>query len=312
MISSQLTVGQTTVAFSKDQYLVDKLNEIGFKKIVSNNLQKRFSQNELIKFLSKCDIAIIGLDQITNEVLSRVPKLKVISKFGVGLDNIDFEACKKNNVEVLHTQGVNKRSVSELALGYMLSLSRNIYTSSNDLKKGKWIKNGGAQISEKVIGIIGVGNIGKDLIKLLKPYGCKIIVNDIINQKKYYKKNNLIKKSKREIFKNADIITIHTPITKKLKHFINKEALKLMKPSTILINTARGGLINQEDLKWALKKNIISSAAIDVYEIEPPNDKELVSIPNLITTPHIGGSTKEAIRSMGLAAIENIKFWLKK
>ena len=128
MISNQLTVGQTTVAFSKDQYLVDKLNEIGFKKIVSNNLQKRFSQNELIKFLSKCDIAIIGLDRITNEVLSRVPKLKVISKFGVGLDNIDFEACKKNNVEVLHTQGVNKRSVSELALGYMLSLSRNIYT----------------------------------------------------------------------------------------------------------------------------------------------------------------------------------------
>ena len=129
---NKLTVGQTTVAFSKDKDLVDKLNNIGFKKILLNDLQKRFSQDELIKFLSNCDVAIVGLDKITEEVLSNVPNLKAISKYGVGLDNIDFNACKKHNVEVLHSQGVNKRSVSELALGCMLSLSRNIFITSNE------------------------------------------------------------------------------------------------------------------------------------------------------------------------------------
>lgn len=308
---NKITVGQTTVAFSKDRELVDKLNNIGFKKVLLNDLQKRFTQDELIKFLSKCDVAIVGLDKITEEVLSNVPNLKAISKYGVGLDNIDFDACKKYNVEVLHSQGVNKRSVSELALGCMLSLSRNIFITSNELKNGNWNKSGGAQISDKTIGIIGVGHIGKDMVELLKPFNCRILVNDIIDQSAYYKANNLIEATKEEIYKLADIITIHTPFKSDLKHFINKETFSQMKANAIVINTARGGLINQDDLKWALKKKIIAGAAIDTYEVEPPNDKELISLSNIINTPHIGGNSKEAVKAMGLASIQNILAWSK-
>ncbi len=304
-VINNMTIGVTTVAFSKDIELIDELKSVGFKKVLVNEPQRRFTQDELIEFLSKCDIAIVGLDKITDEVLSCVPNLKAISKYGVGLDNIDFEACKKHNVEVLHTQGVNKRSVAELALGCMLSLSRNIYVTSNDLKNGNWNKSGGTQISEKTVGIIGLGNIGKDIVELLKPFGCKILVNDIIDQNEYYKANGLIETTKDNIYKNADIITIHTPLTSELNYVLNKDTFSMMKPNAIVINTARGGLINQDDLKWALQNNIIAGAAIDAYEVEPPEDKELISLPNLITTPHIGGNAKEAVKAMGLAAIHN-------
>jgi len=306
IVISNIIVGVTTVAFSKDKELIENLKSIGFKNIYTNEPQRRLTQNELIEFLSKCDVAIVGLDQITDEILTKVPNLKAISKYGVGLDNIDFEACEKHNVKVLYTQGVNKRSVSELALGCILNLKRNIYVTSNDLKNGNWNKSGGVQLSSKTVGIIGVGNIGKDLVELLRPFGCKILVNDIINQTKYYQENGLIETTKDEIFKNADVITIHTPLTFEMKYLINKETLSMMKPNAIVINTARGGIINQDDLKWALKNDIISGAAIDAYEVEPPEDEEFVSLPNLITTPHIGGNAQEAVKAMGLAAIENV------
>ncbi|WP_228138051.1 phosphoglycerate dehydrogenase [Aliarcobacter cryaerophilus] len=308
---NNLIIGITTVAFSKNELLVNKVRNLGFKKVYTNEELKRFTKDELIKFLSKCDVAIVGLDKIDEEILSHTPKLKAISKYGVGLDNIDFNACKKYNIKVLHTQGVNKRSVSELTLGCILSLLRNIYISSNLLKSNIWEKNGGLQLSNKTIGIIGVGNIGKDLIELLKPFNCKVLVNDIINQDKYYKDNNLIKSSKEEIFRNADIITIHTPLNDSTKYMIDKKSLSIMKSNAIVINTARGGIINQEDLKWALKNNIIAGAAIDAYEIEPPEDLEFLSLPNLINTPHIGGNAIEAVNAMGESAIENILSWIK-
>lgn len=308
---NNLILGITTVAFSKNELLVNEVKNLGFKKVYTNEELKRFTKDELIKFLSKCDVAIIGLDKIDEEILSYTPKLKALSKYGVGLDNIDFNACKKYNIEVLHTQGVNKRSVSELTLGCILSLLRNIYVSSNLLKNNIWEKNGGVQLTNKTIGIIGVGNIGKDLIQLLKPFNCKVLVNDIINQDKYYKDNNVIESSKEEIFRDADIITIHTPLNESTKYMIDKKSLNLMKPNAIVINTARGGIINQEDLKWALKNNIIAGAAIDAYEMEPPEDLEFLGLPNLINTPHIGGNAIEAVEAMGESAIENILNWIK-
>ncbi len=301
-----LTVGVTTIAFSKNVKLMDQLNSLGFKRVKKNEAGKRFSTSELVSFLKDCDVAIIGLDLITEEVLAQIPNLKAISKYGVGLDNIDFVACKKHNVRVFYPQGVNKRSVSEMTLGFMLSLCRNLYVTSNLLKTKVWNKSGGMQLSEKTVGIIGVGHIGKDLISLLKPFNCKILVNDIIDQEEYYKANDLTFASKEEIFRNADIITVHTPLTDKTKNIINKRTLSLMKATSFVINTARGGLFNQDDLKEALIAGNIAGAAMDVYDIEPPTDSELLAIFNLINTPHIGGNSKEAIQAMGEAAIEKI------
>ena len=309
---NNLVVGVTTVAFSKNETLIAQLQDKGFKKVLTNVNGKRFAKSELISILSKCDVAIVGLDEIDKSVLSQTTKLKAISKYGVGLNNINFEDCKKHNVDVLHTQGINKRSVSEMTLGFMLSLSRNLYITSNLLKNGIWKKDGGTQLSGKKIGVIGVGNIGKDLISLLKPFNCEILVNDIVNQEKYYRDNNLMEVSKEYIFNNADFITVHVPLDNTTKNIINKKSLSMMKPSSFVINTARAGVINQEDLKWALKNQIIAGAAVDVYEKEPPEDKELILLHNLINTPHIGGNSKEAVEAMGVSAINNILNWINK
>ncbi len=302
-----MKVGVTTVAFSKNEELRKELLS-SFPASVFNEKLQRFTQEELILFLSEVDVAIVGLDQINEEVLSKTPRLKAISKYGVGLNNIDFEACKKYGVKVLHTQGVNRRSVAEQALGKMLTLARNIYITSNDLKRGVWNKDGGVQLTGKTVGIIGVGHIGKDLISLLKPFGCKILVNDIIDQKEYYQQNGLIEVDKETLYKESDFITIHTPFTDETKGLINSKVFQQMKMSAFLINTARGELVKQNDLKKALQDGIIAGAAIDVYEEgEPPKDTELLELPNLICTPHIGGNSKEAVIAMGVSAIENIK-----
>lgn len=306
-----ITVGVTTVAFSKNDALMAQIRSIGFKKVKRNEEFKRFTKSELISYLKDCDAAIVGLDMITEEVLEQLPKLKLISKYGVGLNNIDLEACKNRNVKVLYPKGVNKRSVSEMALGFMISLSRNLYVTSNLLKNDEWHKSGGFQISNKTIGIIGVGHIGKDLVHLLKPFDCNILVNDIIDQEEYYKSNGLTHVTKDELFRQSDIITMHTPLTKQTEQLIRKETIDIMKPSAIIINTARGEIVNLQDLKEGLKSGKIGGAALDVYDAEPPTDKELIGIPNLMNTPHIGGNSREAVMAMGEAAIDYVEDFFK-
>ncbi|EDP5968066.1 phosphoglycerate dehydrogenase [Campylobacter jejuni] len=303
-------IAVTTVAFSKNQYLREKLNSY-FKCVQFNDSLKRLSQDELKSFLKDADGAIVGLDEINEDILKEVKNLKVISKYGVGLNNIDFNSAEKYQVKVVYSQGVNKRSVSELVLGNILSLMRNSYITSNKLKKQEWDKNGGIQLSEKNVGIIGVGNIGKDLINLLKPFNCTIYVNDIIQQDEYYKRNNLIEATKEEIYKKCDIVTIHAPSTNLTKNMVNKDVFAMMKKEAYFINTARGDIVVQEDLKWALKEKIIAGAAIDVYDQEPPKDYDFISLPNLICTPHIGGNAKEAVLAMGESAIKNLVDYFK-
>jgi len=210
-------------------------------------------------------------------------------------------------VAVGWTGGVNKLSVAEMTLGFMLMSTRNLYATSNELKNSIWNKSGGFQLSGKNVGIIGLGYIGKELVRLLKPFGCKILVNDIINQDKYYKENNLKETSKEQIFKTSDIVTIHTPYNHTTNNMINIEVLKSMRNSAYIINTSRGGIVNEADLKHALQNNIILGAAIDVYLEEPPTDQEFLKLPNLICTPHIGGNAKEAVEAMGISAIEHLK-----
>jgi D-3-phosphoglycerate dehydrogenase len=206
---------------------------------------------------------------------------------------------------------VNKLSVAEMALGFMLMFARNLYMTSNELKSGTWNKSGGFQLSGKTIGIIGVGYTGQEVVRLLQPFNCKILVNDIVNQDKYYKENDLIETSKEDIYKKSDILTIHTPHNSETDNLIGMEALEAMKNSAYVLNTARGGIINEKDLKYALQNNIIAGAAIDTYAEEPPIDKEFLSLPNLICTPHIGGNAKEAVEAMGKSAINHLKKFYK-
>lgn len=296
----------TSPSFSKNKVLQDEIYKY-FPNAKLNIEGIRFNKNELIEYIQEADAIIVGLEPIDSEVIDNCPKLKIIAKYGVGLNNIDLEACKKRDIAIGWTGGVNKLSVAEMTLGYMLMLMRNLFVTSNELKNGIWNKNGGFQLSGKKIGIIGVGHIGKEVVRLLNPFGCKILVNDIINQDEYYKQNNLFEVSKEEIYTTCDIITIHTPHNKVTENMVDLSVLKSMKQSAYILNTARGGIINEDDLKYALQNNIIAGAAIDAYIEEPPTNKELLNLPNLICTPHIGGNAVEAVEAMGMSAIENLK-----
>jgi phosphoglycerate dehydrogenase-like enzyme len=296
----------TTIAFSQNKDLVKKAKYY-FDDISFNSKGIRFTENQLITYLSNCTAAIIGLDIINEYVLSKLPNLKYIAKYGVGLDNIDLEACKKYNVSILWNGGVNKTSVAELTIGSVLSLCRNIYQTSNSLKKGVWDKKGGFELTNKSVGIIGLGHIGSEVIRILSVFDCNIYGNDIVDKVSFAKENSVKLVSKEEIFKKCDIISIHAPLTDYTRNLFTKKVFKKMKSNSILINTSRGGIINENDLKEALLNKIISAAAIDVYNEEPPKNLDLINLPNLICTPHIGGNSSEAVYNMGLSAIELLR-----
>ena len=300
----------TSPSFSSNKILQKEMYQY-FPNAKLNLEGKRFGKKELIEYIKDADAIIVGLEPINEEVLSQCKHLKIVSKYGVGLNNIDLDACKKRNIAIGWTGGVNKLSVSEMTLGYMLMLMRNLFITSNELKNGIWNKSGGFQLSAKKIGIIGVGHIGKEVLRLLKPFDCEIYVNDIINQDEYYIENGLLEVSKEEIFQTCDIVTIHTPYDDTTKDLVTLEVFKMMKQSSFVINSARGGIINEDDLKYALQNNLIAGAAIDAYVEEPPTDKELLNLPNLICTPHIGGNAQEAVEAMGMSAIKHLVEYFK-
>lgn len=309
----KVKVKVTSPSFSKSSILVEELKSVlrGIDhELIINSAQIKFESNELIKYLEDADIAVVGLEVINKDVLSKLTKLKMISKYGVGTDNIDLEECQKRQITFGWTPGVNRRSVSEMTLGFMLSLCRNLALTNIKLKSGVWHKDGGYQLTGKTVGIIGLGNIGQDLVRLLQPFECKIQYCDIEEKKNFSSQFGLTKVSFDEIFSTSDIVSVHVPFTEKTNHFINYSMLKKMKPGSIFINTSRGNVIIQEDLKRVLLENHLAGAAIDVYDIEPPVDMELISISNLINTPHIGGNSKEAVLSMGRSAIEHVRKYL--
>ena len=300
-----MKVKVSTIAFSKNKLLVEDLLK-HFPDAVVNDSGKRINDGELIDYFADAEAVIVGLEIITPELLDKLPKLRIIAKYGVGLDNIDLDACKNRGILVGWSGGINKRSVAEMALGFMIALCRNLFSTSNELKQFIWNKSGGVQLSGKTIGIIGLGNIGKELVLLLKPFGCNILVNDIEDVSEFATANNLQCVDKNTLISLSDIVSIHTPLTSETRNMFTIKEFRQMKKTAFIINTARGGIINELDLKIALKEKIIAGAALDVYETEPPIDKELLELPNIICTPHTGGNAAEAVYAMGESAINHL------
>ena len=300
----------TSPSFSKNKKLQDEVYKY-FPDAQLNLEGIKFSKQDLVEFIKNAEAIIVGLDEISVDVIDKCPNLKIIAKYGVGLDNIDIEECKRKNIKIGWTGGVNKLSVAEMALGFMLMFARNLFISSNELKDGKWNKSAGFQLSGKTVGIIGLGHTGKELVRLLKPFDCQILANDVVDQTDYYSQNNIQEVSKDEIFKVSDFVTINTPFNDFTNNMVDVKVLKKMKDSAYIINIARGGIINEHDLKYALENNIIAGAALDAYLNEPPTNQEFLRLPNLICTPHIGGNAKEAIEQMGMSAINHLKEFYK-
>ena len=225
----------------------------------------------------------------------------------MGLDNLDQKACKRREINVGWTGGVNRRGVAEMTLCIMIGLSRNIFFSERRLRDdADWSKIGGYDLSGQTIGIIGVGNVGKEIIKMLQPFGSDILVNDIFDQSKYYQEAGVRETSKEEIYSTANIISIHTTLDESTRQMINAKTLAAMKNSSYLINVARGGIIDQPALKTALIEGIIAGAALDVFEVEPSDDLEFLNLPNIYCTPHTAGSSEESVLAMGRSSIRHL------
>ena len=295
----------TSRSFSKHPVLRKEVLKL-YPDAKFNDAGLSLAGDSLVHFLKGFDKAITALEVIDHSVLAHLPDLTVIGKYGVGLDMINLEAMDKYNVKLGWTGGVNKRSVSELVISFAISLLHRAVFANAEVRKGEWYQIKGRQLSECTFGIIGCGHIGKDLIKLLRPFGCNIFVHDIINFKEFYKKNNVKPVSLEELIHQSDVVSLHLPYDESTQNIMNRKRLGMLKQNAILINLARGGLIDEIALKEILHNRQIVGAALDVFSVEPPKDIEFALMENVIVTPHIGGSTEEAIVAMGMAAINGL------
>ncbi|MBT6856012.1 MAG: phosphoglycerate dehydrogenase [Nitrospina sp.] len=298
-------IAVTPPAFCKSQLLkTELLNH--FPNAVFNEKDGYLSGPELIDFLMDADAALIGRDPINAELIRSLPKLRMIAKYGVGLDNLDQEALGRAGVELRVTSGTNRRSVAELALGFMIGLCHNMSSGSEQLKSGNWHRDGGQELSGKSIGVIGCGNVGQELIRLLQPFQCRVWVRDIADRSEFCREFGAVETGFDEIIEEVDILTLHVPLTENTENLIDKSVLKKMKSSAFLVNTSRGRVVHQGDLHHALVAGEIAGAGLDVFWEEPPTESEFLRLPNLMVTPHIGGNAREAVLAMGRAAIHNL------
>ena len=310
MMKNNFKIGVCSRSFSLNTTLKNELNSF-FSNVKYNENGDKLNGDSLINFLFDCDLAITALEQIDEKVLSNLPNLKLISKYGVGTDMIDFNALNKFGVDFHWEGGVNKRSVAELTITFALLLVRNIPIMQNNLKNEVWQQSKGTLLTNKKFGIIGCGHIGKDLIKLLKPFNCDILVHDILEYTDYYEENNVKKVDLDYLLANSDIISLHIPLNNTTKNLLSMDKLSLLQSHAILINTSRGGIVDELYLKEILMNNKIGGAAFDVFNSEPPNNYELFKLQNFYSTPHIGGSSNEAILAMGRSAIEGLVKYAK-
>ena len=299
------SVAVTSRSFSKHPVLRKKLLK-KYPDAKFNDKGLILMGDDLINFLKGYQKAIVALEVIDNDIISQLPELKVISKYGVGLDTLNLDALHRYDVKLGWTGGVNKRSVSELVISFAISLLHKTVFANAEVKNGKWYQVKGRQLSECTFGILGCGHIGKDVVRLLQPFNCKIIVNDIKNYEDFYEKYKITPVSLNELLSKSDVLTIHLPLDNSTKNILNKTNLHSLKKNSVLINLARGGLIDENELKKMIIDKKIAGIALDVFEHEPPKDKELFLLDNVLATPHIGGSTEEAIIKMGMSAIEGL------
>lgn len=272
------------------------------------------SPQELKEVVPEYDIMVVrSKTKVTKEIIQAADSMKLIIRGGVGIDNIDVAAAKERNIEVTNTPEASSISVAELALGLMLALARNIPQAYQSLKDKKWEKKKfvGIEIHGKTLGLIGLGRIGLELAKRAQGLGMRTICSDPYIKKEYAAEHNVELMSLNELLKAADFISIHTPLTSETSNIIDEAQFDKMKQGAFLINTARGGLINEDALFEAIQRGKVAGAAIDVYQQEPPFESQLLSLESVIPIPHLGASTKEAQDKVSLQVAQKIMDFIK-
>jgi len=271
-----------------------------------NDRGLRLAGDALVRFLDGHAKAITALEKLDAVTFAALPALKVVSKFGVGFETIDLDAMAKAGVRLGWTGGVNRRSVAELVIALTIALLRHLPEAGGEVKRGGWPQLPGRQLSERTVGIVGCGHVGKDLAQLLRAFGCRVLAHDVHDFPDFYAEHGIEPAGLEKLLKESDVVTLHVPLDATTRNIISAERLGWMKPDAVLINTARGGVVDERALKAALTNGRLAGAAFDVFTVEPPEDPELLKLPNFIATPHIGGGAEEAVLAMGCAAIEGL------
>lgn len=306
----------TSRSFSANKYLVDELRS-RYTNITLNNSGKTLVGADLLEFLDGQNKVIVGLENFDKNLIDQLPELKVISKFGVGLNNIDLESMKEHSISLGFQPGTNKQSVAELALMHMFIALRKAPSSKEDISNNIWSQSKGHELFGKSIGIIGFGNIGQRLAELLEPFKCKIIFYDGVE----FSKEDLVTKfpsrsedfinslqqsSLNEVLKEVDIVSIHIPLLEETQNLISTDELACLKKDARIINTSRGGIVDEKALEDFLNQNKNAFAAFDVFEKEPAFNHPLLKLNNFYATSHLGSMTIEGVISMGIAAINGL------
>jgi len=279
--------------------------ECNGKTIIFNPLSQKLTSNELIKYANDTSGIIAGTELYTKEILQQLPNLKVISRLGIGMDNIDLDAAKQNGIKVSKTKTSPAPAVAELVLGLMLDLARKISYQNNILKSGTWKKEMGNLLYGKTLGIIGLGVIGKTLVKLVKGFNFNIMAFDLYEDKHFAKDHDVNYCNLDTLMTQSDIISIHLNLTDETNQIMNATQIQKMKQDSILINASRGEMIDELALYKALKEEKILGAGLDVFNAEPYTGP-LTELYNVILTPHIGSYAKELRIQMEMEAVENL------
>ena len=298
--------GSVLICDSIDQSGIDILKKAGMKVDYKPNILT----DELISIVKDYQVILVrSRTRITREVIQVASNAKIIARAGVGLDNIEVKAAEERAIRVINAPEAAMNAVSELTIGYMISLARSIPHADREMKKGNWIKKDlmGTELSGKYLGIVGVGNIGRNVGRIAKGLRMNIIGYDPYPiDRDYIREVGLIVTDLKTLIQSADFITCHVPLLEETKHLFNAELISNMKPTAYIINASRGGVIDENALYNALCNASIAGAALDVFETEPPLNKLLIELPNVICTPHIGAQTKEAQQLTSIVIAEKI------
>jgi phosphoglycerate dehydrogenase-like enzyme len=289
-------------SFSRHPVLRAELLEY-CRDVTFNDAGVSLSGAALAEFLQGHDGVITALETVDE---AQLPDLKVLSKYGVGFDMVDLEALKRRGIRFGWTGGVNKRSVSELAISMMIALLRLVPQAGHEVRNGQWRQLQGRQLTGRTVGIVGCGHVGKDLAGLLKAFDCRLLAHDLLDFPEFYARSGVTPITLEVLLAESEIVTLHLPLDASTRDIIGPAQIAQMRKGAILINTARGGLVDEVALKNALRDGHLAGAGLDVFAQEPPADRELLALHNLLVTPHIGGSSEEAVLAMGRAAIAGL------
>ncbi len=290
----------------------DPISEDGLellkKSTVEHQYSPEISQEALLSVIGSYDALIVrSRTKVTREVISMATNLKVIGRAGVGVDNIDVGAARAKNVKVISTPDALTNAVAEFTIGLMIDLARKIPKADSSMKQSKWEKSRiqGLELKGRTYGTIGIGRIGQRVAEIAFAFGMKIIANDVIPiSEKLVSLLGIEVSSQEEVFRRADFVDLHVPLTLETQNMVNYARLRTMKPTAFLINTSRGQVVNEVDLLRALNERAIAGAALDVFEVEPPVRAELVTHESVIATPHIAGQTTESQAKAGTQIVE--------